>query len=247
MSDMQKDEKTKADEAAPPPANDPGPEAAPAEPPAAEGPPPAGEADAAARLAALEAELAAKTAELAAFKESALRQLAETQNLRRRAENEMGEARKYGVAHFARDTLAVADNLKRALAAAEQAGTAGAGAGSPPADPAVRAQMFDALRQGVELIDREFTAILERHGIKRIDPLGEKFDPNFHQAMFEAEADGYEPGTVMQVIQPGYRLHDRLLRAAMVGVAKAKAAGPPAAAPEEPATKTNGNGAPNGS
>jgi molecular chaperone GrpE len=84
--------------------------------------------------------------------------------------------------------------------------------------------MFDALRQGVELIDREFTAILERHGIKRIDPLGEKFDPNWHQAMFEAEAPGAAPGTVMQVVQPGYRLHDRLLRAAMVGVAKAKAA-----------------------
>jgi molecular chaperone GrpE len=212
MSDTQKDEKISAGDA-PPPANDPGPDAAPAEPTVA----PAGEADA--RLAALEAELAAKTAELAAFKEGALRQLAETQNLRRRAENEMAETRKYGAAHFAREVLAVADNLKRALAAAQ-----GAGAAAPAPDEAARAQMFDALRQGVELIDREFTAILERHGIRRLDPMGEKFDPNLHQAVFEAEAPGAEPGTVMQVVQAGYRLHDRLLRPAMVGVAKAKAA-----------------------
>ena len=220
MTDTQKDDKLPAGEM-PPPANDPGPDALPAEPApeaalAAEG----GEAEA--RLAALEAELAAKTAELAAFKESALRQLAETQNLRRRAENEMAEARKYGAAHFARDALAVADNMKRALAAAA----------APADDEAARAKMFDALRQGVELIDRELTAILERHGIKRLDPMGEKFDPNLHQAVFEAEAPGAEPGTVMQVVQAGYRLHDRLLRPAMVGVAKAKAAAP-AAAPEE--------------
>jgi molecular chaperone GrpE len=213
MTDTQKDDKIPAGDM-PPPANDPGPDATPAEPMAEAAPAPGGEAEA--KLAALEAELAAKTAELAAFKESALRQLAETQNLRRRAENEMAEARKYGAAHFVRDVLAVADNLKRALAAAA----------SPAADDAARAQMFDALRQGVELTDRDFTAILERHGIKRLDPLGEKFDPNFHQAVFEAEAPGAEPGTVMQVVQAGYRLHDRLLRPAMVGVAKAKAAAP---------------------
>ena len=176
-----------------------------------------------ARFAALAAELAAKTAELAAFKDSALRQLADKENQRRRAENEMAETRKYGAAHFARDTLALADNLRRALAAAAM----------PDADQAVRAQMLDSLRQGVELIEREFTSILERHGIKRIDPLGEKFDANWHQAMFEAEAPGAEPGTVMQVVQPGYRLHDRLLRPAMVGVAKAKAASPHSEAPKD--------------
>lgn len=221
MTDTQKDDKLPAGEMAPP-ANDPGPDAGPAEPAPDAAAATGGEAEA--RLAALEAELAAKTAELAAFKESALRQLAETQNLRRRAENEMAEARKYGAAHFARDALAVADNLKRALAAAA----------SPAADESARAKMLDALRQGVELIDRELTAILERHGIKRIDPMGERFDPNFHQAVFEAEAPGAEPGTVMQVVQAGYRLHDRLLRPAMVGVAKAKAPPPAPAAAEEP-------------
>ena len=212
MNDPQKDEKMPLGDT-PPPANDPGPEAAPAEP--AQGEVVSGETEA--RLAALEAELAAKTAELAAFTENALRQLAETQNHRRRAENEMAETRKYGAASFAREVLTVADNLKRALAAAS----------TPAEDQASRAQMFDALRQGVELTDREFTAILERHGIRRIDPMGEKFDPNFHQAVFEAEAPGAEPGTVMNVVQAGYRLHDRLLRPAMVGVAKAKAPSTP--------------------
>jgi len=227
MTDTQKDEKMPLGDT-PPPANDPGPEAAPAEPAQAE--PALGETET--RLAALEAELAAKTAELAAFKDSALRQLAETQNLRRRAENEMAETRKFGAANFARDALTVADNLKRALAAAS----------TPAEDQALRAQMFDALRQGVELIDREFTAILDRHGIKRIDPMGEKFDPNFHQAVFEAEAEGAEPGTVVQVVQAGYRLHDRLLRPAMVGVAKAKAAPATADSGEAPAAEPSPNG-----
>jgi len=166
----------------------------------------------AARIATLEAELAAKAAELAAFKDSAQRQLAETHNQRRRADNEVAESRKYGAAPFARDMLAVADNLKRALAAAP-----GADAG----DAAARGQMLDSLRQGVELIDRELASILDRHGIKRLDPKGEKFDPNFHQAMFEVPTAEAEPGIVVEVVQPGYRLHDRLLRPAMVGVAKA--------------------------
>lgn len=222
MTHTQTDEKAPNENGAQTPANDPGPDVAPVEPaarPEAEMP----RAELEARFAALAAELAAKTAELAAFKDSALRQLAEKENQRRRAENEMAETRKYGAAHFARDTLALADNLRRALAAAA----------TPDAGQAVRAQMLDSLRQGVELIEREFTSILERHGIKRIDPLGEKFDANWHQAMFEAEAPGAEPGTVMQVVQPGYRLHDRLLRPAMVGVAKAKATSPQSEAPKD--------------
>lgn len=228
MTDMQKDEKAPHTQGAEPqvPANDPGPDAAPAEPaevePAAQAQPqpemPRAELEA--RFAALAAELAEKSAELAAFKDSALRQLAEKENQRRRAENEMADSRKYGAERFARDALAIADNLRRALVAAA----------APAEDQAPRAQMFDSLRQGLELIEREFMAILERHGIKRIEPMGEKFDPNWHQAMFEAEAPGAEPGTVMQVMQAGYRLHDRLLRPAMVGVAKAKAA--PAPSPE---------------
>ena len=213
MTDTQKDEKAPLAGAPETPANDPGPDAEPAEP---QTQPESGmtRAELEARFAALAAELAEKTAELAAFKDSALRQLAEKENQRRRAENEMAETRKYGAASFARDALGLADNLRRALAAAA----------APADDQAARAQLFDSLRQGVELIEREFAGILERHGIRRIDPLGEKFDPNWHQAMFEAEAPGAEPGTVMQVVQPGYRLHDRLLRPAMVGVAKAKPA-----------------------
>lgn len=224
MTDTQQDEKAPRGAAPQTPANDPGPDAAPAEPEAAaDAGAPAGDLEA--QFAALEAELAAKTAELAAFKDGALRQLADAQNQRRRAENEMAEMRKYGAAHFARDTLAIADNLQRALAAAQ----------ATPADQGQRAQMLDALRQGVELIEREFMAILERHGIRRIAPLGEKFDPNWHQAMFEVEAEGAEPGTVTQVVQAGYRLHDRLLRPAMVGVAKAKA---PLPVPVPPAPET---------
>ncbi len=232
MTDMQKDEKAPHTQGAEPqvPANDPGPDAAPAEPGAPAEPeeqarpePEMPRAELEARFAALAAELAEKSAELAAFKDSALRQLADHQNQRRRAENEMAEMRKYGAAHFARDALAIADNLRRALAAAAV----------PADDQAARAQMLDSLRQGLELIEREFMAILERHGIRRIEPLGEKFDPNWHQAMFEAEAPGAEPGTVMQVMQAGYRLHDRLLRPAMVGVAKAKAAAPQADPPKD--------------
>jgi molecular chaperone GrpE len=227
MNDTQKDEKAPRTGDPQAPANDPGPEAAPTEPlEQLDAEIPRAELEArfaalAAQLAEKAAQLAERTAELAAFKDSALRQLAEKENQRRRAENEVAESKKFGAFHFARDTLGLADNLRRALAAAA----------APAEDQAQRAQMFESLRQGVELIEREFTAILERNGIKRIDPLGEKFDPNWHQAMFEAEAPGAEAGTVMQVVQPGYRLHDRLLRPAMVGVAKAK----PAEAPKDEA------------
>ena len=227
MIDTQKDDKAPLAGVPETPANDPGPDAAPAEPQAQpENGMPRAELEA--RFAALAVELAEKTAELAAFKDSALRQLAEKENQRRRAENEMAETRKYGAASFARDALGLADNLRRALAAAA----------APADDQAARAQLFDSLRQGVELIEREFAGILERHGIRRIDPLGEKFDPNWHQAMFEAEAPGAEPGTVMQVVQPGYRLHDRLLRPAMVGVAKAKAASAPSEPPKDESTNS---------
>ena len=225
MTDTQKDEKATLPDGRETPANDPGPDAAPAKPQAVPAEPQAGaempRGELEARFAALAAELAEKSAEFAAFKDSAQRQLAEKENQRRRAENEMVDTRKYGAAGFARDTLALADNLRRARAAAA----------APAEDQAQRAQMFESLRQGLELIEREFASILERNGIRRIDPLGEKFDPNWHQAMFEAEAPGAEPGTVTQVVQPGYRLHDRLLRPAMVGVAKARPAAPAQAAP----------------
>jgi molecular chaperone GrpE len=152
-------------------------------------------------------------AENAQLKDQLLRALADTENLRRRAEREREDTSKYAIATLARDILSVADNLRRALEAM-------------PADQAPN----DAARNllaGVEATERELLGIFERRGIKRIEPLGERFDPNFHQAMFEVPNSGQEPGTVVQVLQPGYIIHDRLLRPALVGVAKSDAAEAP--------------------
>ena len=167
-----------------------------------------------ARIAELEAALAAKEAEFAAFRDGALRQLAEYKNQKERAERDAADRAKYAATSFARDLLSVADNLDRALGAVPK----------DAVDPALA-----ALRAGVEMTGRELIGVLERHGVKRVDPAGQKFDPNLHQAMFEVPTAEHPPGTVVQVMQPGYVLHDRLLRAAMVGVAKA----PPA--PDAPA------------
>ena len=154
--------------------------------------------------------------ELAESKDRLLRALAETENVRRRAERERADAAKYGAVALAKDLLNVADNLRRALDSlpAEQAG-----------DERVR-----NLLQGVAATERELLAAFERHGIRRVDPAGERFDHNLHQAMFEVENTGQPPGTVVQVLQPGYVMHDRLLRPAMVGVAKGESR-PPAGAP----------------
>ena len=140
------------------------------------------------------------------LKDQLLRAMAETENLRRRAEREKEDTSKYAVATLARDILSVADNLRRAL-------------DTLPVDQAPN----DATRNllaGIEATERELLAIFERRGIKRIDPTGQRFDPNFHQAMFEVPNSGQEAGTVVQVLQPGYIIHDRLLRPALVGVAK---------------------------
>ena len=152
-------------------------------------------------------------AENAQLKDQLLRALADTENLRRRAEREREDTSKYAVATLAREILSVADNLRRALEAM-------------PAEQAPN----DATRNlltGVEATERELLSIFERRGIKRIDPMGERFDPNFHQAMFEVPSSGQAPGTVVQVLQPGYIIHDRLLRPALVGVAKAESADTP--------------------
>jgi molecular chaperone GrpE len=145
-------------------------------------------------------------ADNAQLRDQLLRALADTENLRRRGEREREDASKYAVATLAHDILSVADNLRRALDAlpAEQA-----------PDDATR-----NLLTGIEATERELLAIFERRGIKRIDPIGERFDPNFHQAMFEVANSGQAPGTVVQVLQPGYVIFDRLLRPALVGVAK---------------------------
>jgi molecular chaperone GrpE len=153
--------------------------------------------------------------QLAQTKDQLLRALAEVENTRRRAQREVEDARKYSVANFARDVLTVADNLRRALDAV-------------PEDAAA-SEDLKALIEGVSLTERELLNAMERHGIRKVDPKGEKFDHNLHQAMFEADTPGVEPGTVIEVAQPGYVIGDRLLRPAMVGVAKKP---PAAAAPE---------------
>ena len=154
----------------------------------------------------LEERLAAAEAEAADAKDKLLRALAETENVRRRAQREREDAARYGASNFAKDLINVADNLRRALA-------------SVPEDR-VEDDLTRTLLQGVDATERELLAAFERHGIRRIDPMGERFDHNFHQAIMEVENSGQPGGTVVQVLQPGYAMHDRLLRPAMVGVAK---------------------------
>lgn len=150
----------------------------------------------------------APAAEIAELKDKLLRALAENENLIRRARRDREDATKYAAANFARDMLGVADNIRRALEAVPE--------GLNQEDAAVKAFL-----EGIDLTERELLSTLERHGIKKISPLGEKFDHDHHEAMFEVPTGDAEPGTVMQVIEDGYIIHDRLLRAARVGVAKA--------------------------
>jgi molecular chaperone GrpE len=145
-------------------------------------------------------------AELAEYKDRLLRALAETENVRRRAQREREDASKYAVAGFAKDLLSAADNLRRALESLPE---------TEAKDERTR-----GLLAGVAATERELLGVFERHGIKRIDPKGECFDHNFHQAIFETERPDQPSGSVVEVLQPGYVLHDRLLRPAMVGVAK---------------------------
>ncbi|MGH7087592.1 MAG: nucleotide exchange factor GrpE [Stellaceae bacterium] len=157
--------------------------------------------------------LAALEAELGELKDKLLRALAETENVRRRAQREREDATRYGTANFARDLLSVADNLHRALEHA----------------PSIEAQDETARNwlAGVAATERGLLAALERHGVRKIEPrIGDRFDHNQHQAMFEVEASGQPAGSIVQVLQPGYMIFDRLLRAAMVGVAKAGASEP---------------------
>lgn len=140
-------------------------------------------------------------------KDQLLRALAETENIRRRAERDRQDATKFAVSGFARDMLAVADDLGRAMDNLPEELRADDAAAKPLVD-------------GVEMTQRNLDAAFSRHAIERIDPMGEKFDHNFHEAMFEVETADAEPGTVVQVIQCGYHIHDRLLRPARVGVAK---------------------------
>src|SRR5215471_11673118 len=146
--------------------------------------------------------------ENAEIKDKLLRTLAEMENLRRRTEREIADSRTYAVSAFARDILAVADNMDRALGALDQEIR-------EKADAPVK-----ALLDGVELTERELIKVLEKHGVKKFEPLGEKFDPNLHQAMFELPDPSRPAGTVAQVVQPGYMIGERVLRPALVAVAK---------------------------
>jgi molecular chaperone GrpE len=156
--------------------------------------------------------IAALETELADTRDRLLRALAETENTRRRAQREREEASKYAISQFAKDLLATADNLRRALASVPEG--------------RVRDELTRTLLAGVAATEQELLAAFERHGMRRVDPLGERFDHNFHQAIYEVERADEAPGTIVEVLQPGWLLRDRLLRPAMVGVAKAA---PPAA------------------
>jgi len=164
----------------------------------------AGEANA--RIAALEAEAAE-------LKDRVLRTVAEMENLRRRTERQIAETRQYAIAAFARDMLTAGDNLARAIQAVPDEARRGS-------------EAMTTLIDGVEMTERELQNSLEKHGVKKLDPVGQKFDPNLHQAIFEVPTEEHPTGTVVQVMQPGYVIGERVLRPAMVGVAKGSAKPP---------------------
>ena len=163
--------------------------------------------------------------ELADTKDRLLRTLAEMENLRKRTEREVADARAYGISAFARDVLTVADSMHLALEALDTELR-------EKSDSSVK-----ALLDGVELTERALLSALEKHGVKRIEPLGQKFDPNRHQAMYEIEDATVPAGNIVQVIQAGYLIGDRVLRPAMVAVSKG---GPKASAAEPPANDNSG-------
>lgn len=176
--------------------------------------PPADDSEA----AAVHAALVALEAERADLKDKLLRTLADMENLRRRTQREVADARAYAVTAFARDMLTVADNIHRALDSVPEEAKANM-------DGALR-----ALIEGIELTERDLQKTLERHGVKKLSPEGEKFDPNLHQAMFEIPNPDLPSGSVVQVMQEGYVIGERVLRPAMVGVSKG---GPKANAPSQ--------------
>jgi molecular chaperone GrpE len=161
--------------------------------------------------------IAVLEAEKADLKDKMLRLMADMENLRRRTEREIADARTYAVANFARDMLNVADNVRRAIESVpEEASKTAEGA-------------FKGLIDGIDLTERDLLKTLERHGVKRLDPEGQKFDPNLHQAMFEVPNPEVPSGTVVQVVQTGYVIGERVLRPALVGVAKGGAKAAPQA------------------
>jgi molecular chaperone GrpE len=165
---------------------------------------PAAQSDAERDAAAVQALIA----ENASLKDKVLRTLAEMENLRRRTEKEVADAKVYGVASFARDMLPFADNLRRALE-------------NVPAEAREAAESaLKTFVEGIELTERDFLSRLQRHGVRKLDPKGQKFDPNFHEALFEAHDETVPHGTVAQVVEEGFALGERVLRPAKVGIAR---------------------------
>lgn len=167
-----------------------------------------GQADAGleAELKALQAKNAELEKKMAEIKDQALRALAEAENIRRRTERDRKDTQKFAVSSFAKDLLSVSDNLRRAL-------------NSIPAAAREQNAELQNIFTGVEATERELLRIFENNGIRKIDPLNEKFDPNHHEVLFESAAPDKVPGTVVIVVEPGYMIHERLLRPARVGVA----------------------------
>lgn len=181
---------------------------------AAEGEAPEAEAEEA--LSPHEAEIASLTAERDELKDKLMRALAEAENIRRRADRDKKDAEAYGGTRLARDLLSVHDNMSRALAAADETAKASA----------------TGLIEGIELTQKELLNAFSKHRIEKVEPeIGEKFDPNLHQAMFEAPIPGAANGSIIEVMQTGFTISGRLLRPALVGVAKAAPA-PAAEAPK---------------
>ncbi|ABQ32485.1 MAG: nucleotide exchange factor GrpE [Bradyrhizobium sp.] len=160
--------------------------------------------------------------EAADARDKMLRTLAEMENLRKRTAREVADARIYGITGFARDVLDIADNLQRALDAVPAETRANA-------DPGLK-----ALIEGVELTERSLLNTLEKNGVKKFDPTGQKFDPNFQQAMYEVPDASVPSGTVVQVVQAGFMIGERVLRPALVGVSKGGAKPAPAANNDQP-------------
>lgn len=192
------------------------------------GPPPTPSAETLAETGPSVEVLAAEVSEL---KDKLLRAMAETENIRRRAERDRAETAKYAVSNFARDMLSVADNVRRALETIKPEDRQGS-------------EPLENLAVGLEMVERETLTTLERHGVKAINAQGQRFDSNLHEAMFEYEDPSQPERSVGQVIETGYTLHDRLLRPAKVGVTKggpkpdaAKPAPAPAETPGDAAAK----------
>lgn len=161
-------------------------------------------------------ELEALKEENKELKDRLLRTVAEMENVRRRTERDKQDTAKYAISNFARDVLTVADNIALAI-------------GHVPEEAAEKDPALKNFRDGIIVTERELLNLMERHGITRVEPIGERFDPNQHQAMFEVDNKDVEEGTILEVIQAGYVIADRVLRPAMVGVAKG------GAKPEKPA------------